>query len=157
MSATDGLEYKGYLGSVELCQKSRCFHGRIEFVEDLITFEAVTYDELEREFHVAVDDYLLTCKQADKEPDKPFKGTFNVRVGSDIHKRAALSARKSRRSLNDFVKAAIERRVDEEKHVVHYEHEVRHIFAVERIEPAIFSRPMPNFGEHTWKQVAQQN
>ncbi|MFA5043492.1 MAG: type II toxin-antitoxin system HicB family antitoxin [Kiritimatiellia bacterium] len=153
----DCLEYKGYLGSVEVCLENRCFHGRIEFIEDLITFEAVAFDELEREFHLAVDDYLLTCKQVDKEPDKPFKGTFNVRVGSDIHRRAALSARKSGHSLNDFVKEAIERRVDEEKQVVHYEHTVRHTFAFERIEPAIFSRPAQNFGEHTWNRVARQN
>lgn len=117
------LTYKGYLGSVEVSEEDECLHGRIEFIEDLVTFEGESYKELVQEFHAAVDDYLKTCSDVGKAPDKPFKGSFNVRIGPELHKRAAIAGRKNGQTLNDFVKEAVERRLDE-KTVV--KHEVLH-------------------------------
>jgi predicted HicB family RNase H-like nuclease len=114
MRAKGCLEYKGYLGSIEIDSEARLFHGRIEFIEDLVTFEGSSYLELEREFKAAVNDYLKTCKEAGREPDAPFKGTFNVRLGADLHKRAAIAAKRQGRSLNDLVKEAVEQRVESE-------------------------------------------
>ena len=102
------LNYKDYLASVEVSEEAGCLHGRIEFIEDLVTFEADSYTELVQEFHAAVDDYLETCSTLGKKPDKPFKGTFNIRIGPELHKGAAVAARKRDRTLNDFVKNAVE-------------------------------------------------
>ncbi len=115
------LEYRGYGGSVEFSREDRCLHGRIEFIEDLVTFEGVTCDEIEEAFRAAVDDYLETCKAVGKDPDKAFKGTFNVRIGPDLHKRAAVAARKTDQTLNDFVREAVEARLNETP-VVRHEH-----------------------------------
>ena len=41
-------------------------------------------------FEEAVDDYLELCKEEGKEPEKPFKASFNVRTGTDLHRKAAL-------------------------------------------------------------------
>ena len=117
MSTKGCLEYKGYLGSIDVDPKARLFHGRIEFIEDLVTFEGSSYRELDREFKAAVNDYLKTCKEAGREPDAPFKGTFNVRLGADLHKRAAIAAKKNGRSLNDLVKEAVERRLNSDSGV----------------------------------------
>jgi len=111
MSAKGCLEYKGYLGSVEVDPEARTFHGRIEFIADLVSFEGCSYSALNREFKAAVDDYLETCKKAGREPDVPFKGTFNVRIGAELHKRVAITAKKCGRSLNEIVKEAVEKRV----------------------------------------------
>lgn len=111
MSAAGCLEYQGYIGSVEMDREARCFHGKIEFIQDLVTFEGASFKELEREFRAAVKDYLATCKKVGREPDVPFSGTFNVRVGPELHKRLAIAARKSGRSLNELVKDAIEKSV----------------------------------------------
>ncbi|MCL4492120.1 MAG: type II toxin-antitoxin system HicB family antitoxin [Nitrospirae bacterium] len=51
------------------------------------------------------------CKQSGDEPDRPFKGSFNVRIGMELHKRAALTAEKKGISLNQLVQKAIEREV----------------------------------------------
>ena len=42
-----------------------------------------------------------------KEPERAFKGSFNVRTGSELHKQAALAAAKKGESLNKFVTEAI--------------------------------------------------
>jgi predicted HicB family RNase H-like nuclease len=48
-----------------------------------------------------------TCKELGKEPNKPYKGTFNIRISPDLHKEAAFFAASRNISLNDFIKTAI--------------------------------------------------
>ncbi|MCK0743702.1 toxin-antitoxin system HicB family antitoxin [Chromohalobacter nigrandesensis] len=57
------------------------------FVADLKAPERAceTVAELEAAFREAVDDYLATCEQLGEAPETPSKGSFNVRVGHDLH------------------------------------------------------------------------
>ncbi|MGK7954623.1 MAG: toxin-antitoxin system HicB family antitoxin [Crocosphaera sp.] len=48
------------------------------------------------------------------EPEKPFKGSFNVRVGSKMHRQAALFAQQRGLNLNKLVTDALERYLIEE-------------------------------------------
>ena len=48
-----------------------------------------------------------------KEPDKPFKGVFNVRIGEELHREATIIA--GDRSLNAFVTEAIKEKIFREK------------------------------------------
>lgn len=62
---------------------------------------------MEEEFHAAVDDYLEFCKEVGKEPDKEYKGTFNIRISPDLHKRLAIVAMQNGDTLNAMVEKAI--------------------------------------------------
>lgn len=101
------LQYKGYLGSVEYSLEDGCLHGKILHIIDLVTYEAQTVPELEAAFKGSVDDYLDTCAQVGKEPNKAFKGTFNVRMTPEQHKAAAVAAATLKTTLNDFVSQAV--------------------------------------------------
>ncbi len=81
------VEYKAYIGSVEYSSEDEVFHGKLEGIRDLVTYEGTDVESLKRAFHEAVDDYIETCQKKNKQPDRPFKGTFNVRVGRDLHRR----------------------------------------------------------------------
>jgi predicted HicB family RNase H-like nuclease len=105
------FEYKGFNGSVEASIEDGVLHGKILFVSDLVTYEADTIKDLDSEFKAAVDDYLETCKALDMPPCKPFKGSFNVRIGAQLHKDVAILAAKQDVSLNDFIKSALEKTV----------------------------------------------
>ncbi|EME1359681.1 type II toxin-antitoxin system HicB family antitoxin [Klebsiella aerogenes] len=105
------LKFKGYFGSVEFSLEDKVLHGKIQCVNDLVTYEAETLDGLQSAFEEAVDDYLETCMALNKDPEKPMSGTFNVRIGPDLHKKAYLSACAEGKSLNDYVKSAIEEKV----------------------------------------------
>lgn len=76
---TNLLIYKDYFGSVEYSANDRVFWGKIEFINDSVTFEAVNADDLEKEFRDTVDDYLETCKKVGKKPEKSYTGELNVR------------------------------------------------------------------------------
>lgn len=107
------LKYQGYTGSVEVSVEDDCLHGKILFIADLVTYEAQSLSGLKREFHEAVDDYIETCKEIGKAPNKPMSGTFNVRVGTELHKKAALIAVQEGINLNSLVKKAIEKYVSD--------------------------------------------
>jgi predicted HicB family RNase H-like nuclease len=68
-------------------------------------------EELEGDFKEAIDIYLADCKAENKAPEKPFKGSFNVRIPSNLHQRAALLAMEAKMSLNAFVTESIRSRV----------------------------------------------
>jgi predicted HicB family RNase H-like nuclease len=107
----DVLIYKDFIGSVHFSAEDRVFHGRIEGISDLVTFEAQSVSELISAFHEAVNDYLELCKEAGKEPELPFKGSFNVRIPPVLHRKAAKKAAVMGISLNQLVQKALEEKV----------------------------------------------
>ena len=109
------LEYKGYHTKVEFDSEELVLRGKIEGINDLVDFECEDSKEVEREFHEAVDDYLEFCKEVGKEPDKEYKGTFNVRIAPALHKRLANVAMKNGDTLNASVEKAIQEYVSEDQ------------------------------------------
>lgn len=102
------LEYKGYIGSVEFSAEDEVFHGKLEGIRDLVSYEATEVEGLKRAFHQAVDDYLTTCEKKRKKPEQAFKGVFNVRVRPDLHRRAFIYSTEHRKKLNNIVSEALE-------------------------------------------------
>jgi predicted HicB family RNase H-like nuclease len=114
---TSMLDYKGYIGSVEYSEEDEVLHGRLEFIRDLVTYEATDAKGLKQAFHEAVDDYLALCAEQGRKPDVPLKGSFNVRPGRDLHRRAMLVARRKGLNLNAVVSEALRRYLDREDQV----------------------------------------
>lgn len=106
--AQNTLEYKGYTGSIAVSVNDGVLHGKVEFINDLVTYEGESIPELKLSFEEAVDDYLETCSLIGKKPDKKLSGSFNIRIGSELHKEVALEALRSNTSINEVVKNAIE-------------------------------------------------
>ncbi len=104
---SDLLTYKDYFGSVGYSAEDKVFHGKIEFIRDLVTYEGTDVDSLEASFEEAVDDYLKLCAEQGRDPEKPFKGSFNVRPGPRLHREASLYARKHLLNLNGVVVKAL--------------------------------------------------
>jgi predicted HicB family RNase H-like nuclease len=102
------LQYKGYDGSVEYSAEDRVLHGSLLGIRDAVVYEGADVDSLESNFRAAVDEYLAFCAAEGKTPDQPFKGSFNIRVGTDLHKRAALFAEEHNQKLNTVVSRALE-------------------------------------------------
>jgi len=109
------MEYKGYLGRVEYDDEAGIFHGEVINLRDVVTFQGETVEELRRAFQESVDDYLAFCSARNEAPERPYSGTFTVRVPPELHRDAALQARLRNKSLNSWVAellaaAATERR-----------------------------------------------
>ena len=79
----DVLSYKGYVTRIHY--EDGILFGKLEGICDLVNFESDSVKDIEKEFHEAVDAYLEICERHGDEPEKPFKGVFNVRISSDLH------------------------------------------------------------------------
>ena len=97
------LTYKGYSATVEYDEEAKILHGEVIDTRDVITFQADTPAEVEREFHASVDDYLEFCAERGEDPEKPYSGNFPVRTTPEIHKRVSMAAATSGVSVNAFV------------------------------------------------------
>lgn len=101
------LEYKGYHTLVHYCAEDGVVRGVIEGINDYVDFQTSNIADVEKEFHCAVDDYLIFCSEVGKEPEKEYKGTFNVRIKPELHKKLAFKALEDGDSLNKAVEKAI--------------------------------------------------
>ena len=111
------MTYKGYAATTEFDPDDLIFVGRIAGISDVIGFHASDAKGLVAAFHEAVDDYLVTCKAAGRDPQKPYSGKMMLRVDPQLHARAALAAELAGKSLNawgeEALRAAAERSVGE--------------------------------------------
>ena len=101
------LEYKGYVGSIEFSEEDCIFFGKVQGIRSLISYEGESGKELVEDFHTAVDDYLKLCEERGTEPERAYKGTFNIRISPELHKKAAIYAYEHKKSLNFVVESAL--------------------------------------------------
>ena len=106
------MNYKGFIGAVEYDDSARIFFGEVINARTVITFQGSTVDELEKEFHASVDDYLEWCKEDGIEPEKPYSGKFNVRLTPLFHSQVAIAAKKLDISLNSFVEKSLKDEIE---------------------------------------------
>lgn len=103
------VRYRDYQGAVEFEDGKLII--RILHIDDLITTEVESAADVEGAFAELVNDYLATCAEVGKEPARPFKGLFNVRVPPELHRQAAFAAAREELTLNSYVTAALEEKL----------------------------------------------
>lgn len=101
------LTYKGYYATVGFDSDSHLLCGSVVGMNDGVYFEAESGSSIESAFRDAVDDYLAFCAEKGKQPEKSYKGSFNVRINPELHRAAAMAAAAKKESLNQFVADAI--------------------------------------------------
>lgn len=101
------MEYKGYIGSVEFSEEDELFFGKVMGIRSLISYEGSTAKELISDFHISVDDYLAMCEAEGIQPEKAYKGSFNIRISPELHKQAVICATSRKMTLNSFVENAL--------------------------------------------------
>jgi len=100
------LAYKGYQGSIEYEDGQLVI--QLLHINDFITVTCESAAQAEAAFHELVDDYLATCEETGRAPDKPYKGSLNIRLQPELHRRAAMAAAATGVSLNAWIVRACE-------------------------------------------------
>ena len=72
-------------------------------IHSLISYEGESAKELLDDFHGAIDDYLETCKAEGKQPEIAFKGSFNIRLSPDLHKKLFIYTTAHQISMNKYI------------------------------------------------------
>ena len=112
----NAFHYNGYVGTFEFEPGDDAFHGEVSGIRDVIHFTGRSVDELRQAFQEAVDDYVATCAEIGKSPEKPYSGRFMVRVSPELHRLTETAAKATGKSLNTFAAEALERAAKETIH-----------------------------------------
>lgn len=107
--------YKDFIGSICYSTEDEVFYGKIEGIDDSISFEGSQVEELKLSFHEAVEDYIELCKTSGKQLQKTYKGSFNVRISPELHSKAVRKAMIKGISLNQLIENAIKEKVLDSK------------------------------------------
>ncbi len=105
------MEYKGYIGKVEFDDEAGLFHGEIINLRDVITYAGESVQELRQAFQASIEDYLAFCAERGETPEKPFSGTFTVRVSPDLQRASGVKAKLEDKSLNSWLGEVLTERV----------------------------------------------
>ncbi len=106
------VEYKGYQAVIEFSAEDLTLFGKVMDIDDKIVFEIDDPSNAMSIFKEVIEDYLSFCQENSKEPCKPYKGVFNVRISPSLHKKAVQLSRKKNISLNAFVELAIKNYIE---------------------------------------------
>jgi predicted HicB family RNase H-like nuclease len=99
------ISYKGFQASVAF--DDGALFVKVLHIDDVLVAQVDAASAAEAALKELVDAYLDDCKELGKDPQKPFSGTFNVRVGADLHRRAAMAAAEEGKTLNAWIEDAI--------------------------------------------------
>lgn len=113
------LQYQGYAGTVEVSLEDACLHGRLLHIDDLITYEGDNVADITAAFRAAVYRYLAHCKAMNKQPNRPYSGSFNVRIGPDRHRQLARMVGAGAGSINEALCLVLDSHFQQRYTVVH--------------------------------------
>jgi len=102
------LSCKGYTAKIEFDPDDNILFGNIIGIRDTVGFHGESVSELKEAFHEAVDFYLKSCNESEREPNKPYSGKFVVRADSSLHGEIAVAAVHAGKSLNRWVVDTLE-------------------------------------------------
>lgn len=106
------LTYKGFTVFVQFSSDDNVFCGKVEGINDIITFEGQTVQELKESFQYVIDEHIKDCERESIPLEKSYKGSFNIRLTPDLHRKAALTAKMKGQTLNAFIKESIEKSIE---------------------------------------------
>lgn len=103
--------YKGYSGTLVFDEDDMVFHGQLIGIDDIVSYEATTAEDLVRAFHDSVDDYLDLCAEEGRTPQKPYSGKLALRASPELHRGIAAAAAANATSINQWIVDVLAERV----------------------------------------------
>jgi len=151
------MEYRGYHAKIEFSAEDKVLIGHVLGINDIISFDGESIPELEAMFHESIDDYLEECAELGIEPDKEYKGTFNVRISPELHRQAVIASEARNISLNQFVQQSIENELSgkhgrEQITIIMPEHAIRNYDPLHGKETIDLKEFAEEGGRRQWSQ-----
>ena len=108
----DTISYRDFIGSVHYAAEDEVFYGKIEGIDDLVTFEADNVKGLKEAFEFVVDEHIKDAEKAGLPVKKSYKGSLNIRIPGNLHEKASELAMLNGISLNQFIQQAIKHEIN---------------------------------------------
>jgi predicted HicB family RNase H-like nuclease len=103
----NAMSYKGYTASMVFDAEDKVIVGRVQDIDDIISFHGESVAEFESNFHAAIEDYLAAAKALGSAPERPASGKVMLRIAPEVHAAALKAAARSGTSLNKWAEGAL--------------------------------------------------
>jgi predicted HicB family RNase H-like nuclease len=103
----NSMSYKGYTTSMVFDTEDKIIVGRVQDIDDIISFHGESVAEFEANFHAAIEDYLAASKELGSQPERPASGKVMLRIAPEVHAAALKAAARSGTSLNKWAEGAL--------------------------------------------------
>ena len=70
----NSMSYKGYTACMVFDAEDKIIVGRVQDIDDIISFHGESVAEFESKFHAAIEDYLAASRELGSAPEKPASG-----------------------------------------------------------------------------------
>ena len=97
------MKYKGYIGFIAYDEDDKMFYGEVIGINDIITYQGATVDELEQDFKDAVDYYIEWCREDGVEPQICNPGALELSMANSLRIRLESEAAMKQISLNELI------------------------------------------------------
>jgi predicted HicB family RNase H-like nuclease len=119
----NSMSYKGYKASMTFDVEDKVIVGRVQEIDDIISFHGESVAEFEANFHAAIDDYIAASRELGSEPERPASGKVMLRIAPEVHAAALRAAARSGTSLNKWAETALGKAASNRRRGL--QHEVR--------------------------------
>jgi len=103
----NSMTYKGYTARIDFDESDNIFVGRVLGIKDNIGFHGKSVSELTKNFHAAIEHYLVDCKATGRKPERSYSGNLMLRISPDVHAHVATRAAVHRKSINEWVEEVL--------------------------------------------------
>ena len=79
----NSMSYKGYTASMVFDAEDKVIVGRVQDIDDIISFHGESVSEFEANFHAAIEDYLAASKELGSAPERPASGKLMLRSSTE--------------------------------------------------------------------------
>ena len=105
----NSMSYKGYTANMVFDAEDKIIVGRVQDIDDIISFHGDSVLEFETNFHAAIEGYLAASRELGSAPERPASGKVMLRIAPEVHAAALKAAARSGTSLNKWAESALGR------------------------------------------------
>lgn len=103
----NSMTYKGYTANMVFDVEDKIIVGRVQDIDDIISFHGESVSEFESVFHAVIEDYLAASRELGSAAEKPASGNVMLRIAPEVHAAALKAAARSGTSLNKWAESAL--------------------------------------------------
>lgn len=106
------IKVNGYTAIIAYDSEIDMLRGEFVGLNGGADFYATNIEDLHKEAEISLNTFFEVCKEQGIEPVKQFSGKFNARIPPSLHEKLVIVATAQGKSLNDFVRQALEHEVE---------------------------------------------
>lgn len=103
----NAMTCKDFTAAMTFDAEDKIIVGRVQDIDDIITFDAVSVSDFETTFYSAIDAYIKACERLGQTAEKPASGRLMLRVNPAVHAAAVKASACSGQSLNKWAEKVL--------------------------------------------------